>query len=148
VLSDANDLRPKGDTKGKPDRNSAKRGPRLPEGADAPDEPAPAPAPMPAKGSVWLGIEMQNTEEGVIVSQTIEGSPAQKGGLQLEDVITKVDGKSVGGTGDIISRVKASAPGDKLKLTVKRGEKEQDLEITLAARKYSSSSLSTYLFQP
>ncbi|HWB01873.1 MAG TPA: trypsin-like peptidase domain-containing protein [Verrucomicrobiales bacterium] len=127
VLSDANDLGPKDEDKARPERRQS---PRIPDEPVVPDEPA-----APAKGSVWLGIQMQNVDNGVAVVEIIEGSPAQKAGVELEDVILKVDGKAVGNTGDVASRVRSSAPGDKLKLTVKRGDSEKELDVTLAARK-------------
>jgi serine protease Do len=132
VLSDANDLTPREDRSERPGRRQPRRLPQIPDDPATPDDSQPA---APAKGSVWLGIEMQDSEDGVIVSQTIEGSPADKAGIELEDVITKIDGKPVGGTGDIKNRVLKGSPGDKLKLTVKRGSKEQELDVTLAARK-------------
>jgi serine protease Do len=133
VLSDANDLTPKENRGDRPQRKQGRRAPTVPDDSDnTPEDTAPA---APAKGSVWLGIEMQDSDDGVIVSQTIEGSPAQKAGIELEDIITKVDGKAVTSMGDVRSRVLKGSPGDKLKLTIKRGNKEQELDVTLAARK-------------
>ena len=63
-----------------------------------------------------------------------EGSPAEKAGLKSGDIITKLSGKGIGSTGDIISRVRDSAPGDKLKFTIQRDGKDENLEVTLAAK--------------
>lgn len=122
LLADADDLRPK--------KNEKKSEPK-PKDEPKTEDPAPA---APAKGDVWLGIKMDQADGGVMVHEIIDGSPAKNAGLQLEDVITKIDGKAVGSTGDVASRVRAAAAGDKLKFTVKRGGKEQDIEVTLAAR--------------
>ena len=123
LMADSNDLRPK-------KRNNKSSGEKKPE--SKPEEPA-APA-GPAKGDVWLGIKMDAAEDGALVSEIMDGSPAKKAGIELEDIITKIDGKAVGSTGDVASRVRAAAAGDKLKFTVKRGGKVQDIEVTLAAR--------------
>ena len=79
-------------------------------------------------------MELQNSDDGVTVGSVAEGSPAAKAGLKTGDVITKLSGKGVGSTGDIISRVRESAPGDKLKLTIQRDGKEENLDVILAAK--------------
>ena len=59
-------------------------------------------------------------------------TPAAKAGLQLEDIITGVDG--VEGTpesDDVVNAVKSRKPGDKLKLKVRRGSEVKELEVTL-----------------
>ena len=123
LMAEADDLRPKKEDKprnAKPKEKKAEPNPEAPAG--------------PAKGDVWLGIKMDPADGGGTVSEIIDGSPAKKAGLELEDLITKIDGKDVGSTGDVASRVRSAAAGDKLKFTVKRGGKEQELEVTLAAR--------------
>jgi serine protease Do len=125
LLADSDDLRPKGRSgRATPE----KRTPREPD-KDLLREPA-----GPSKGDAFLGIALENADDGVAVKGIAPSSPAEKAGFQNDDVITRVDGKAVGSTGDVISRVHDSAPGDKLKFTIKRGEKEENLEVTLAAR--------------
>ena len=131
VLSESNDLRQNGDDSQAKPRRQPRRAPAFP---DEPDVPETKPA-APAKGSVWLGVIMENTADGVTVSETVEDSPARKAGIELNDVITKIDGKPVGGTGDVANRVRQSSPGDKIKLTIKRDGKEKEIDVTLTARK-------------
>lgn len=128
LLSGSEDLTPKDKPKEKP-KAGEKPAPPSPS---TPREPAPQPAAQPA---VWLGIVMDVIDGNVTVTEVAEGSPAQKAGVELEDVITKVDGKAVGGTGDVAARVRSASVGDSITLTVRRGGKEQDLSITLAERK-------------
>ena len=126
MLAESDDLRPKkSENSDKPKEKDKK----TPAPADS-DKPA-----GPAKGNAWLGLALKNGTDEVTVESTSDASPASKAGLQAGDVILKVNGKAVGNTGDIISRVNDSAPGDKLKFTVKRDGKEQELEVTLGARK-------------
>lgn len=134
VLSEADDLTPKKRERSRLEKRDERAESKpLPRGLREPAEPAEPKPAGPAKGAVWLGIEMKQVEDGVMVLVITQDSPAKKAGLEVEDVITKVDGKAVGSTGDVASRVHESAPGDKLKLTVKRDGKEKNLEVTLTA---------------
>ncbi len=94
--------------------------------------PAPAPA-APAKGQVYLGVQLETLSNsgGVLVVEVTEGSPAEKSGLQLEDIITQVNGQKTTENADVVSTVRASKPGDKLKFTVTRKGAEQEVEVTL-----------------
>lgn len=125
LLSDPKDLTPRKNFKPKLQKKDLKE-PAVPDEKDKPAE--------PAKGGAWLGVELQNSDDGVTVGSVAEGSPAAKAGLKTGDVITKLAGKGVGSTGDIISRVRESAPGDKLKLTIQRDGKEENLDVILAAK--------------
>ncbi len=61
----------------------------------------------------------------------VSGSPAEKAGVKQKDIITKVNGLSVGKNGGVSSLVGAYAPGDTISLTVFRDGHEQDLQVTL-----------------
>ena len=123
LLSGNDDLRPKRQEVPRPQQRAAPREPA------APDKPA-----APAKGGAWLGLTLDNKDEVVLASEVTAGSPAEKAGLKAGDEILKVNGKAVGSTGDIIGRVRDSAPGDKLKFTIKRDGKAEELEVTLAGK--------------
>jgi len=66
------------------------------------------------------------------VQSVVSGSPAEKAGVQEEDIITKIDGKNVrdadGGLAKIISSYK---PGQVVELTVYRGEDTKTVKATL-----------------
>lgn len=97
-------------------------------------EPSPEPQAAPAAGKVYLGVKLEATDDnqGVQVVEVADGSPAAQAGVELEDVITQVNGAAVKENGDVVSKVRAAKPGDKLKITVKRGSAEKELEVTLA----------------
>ena len=77
------------------------------------------------------------SDKGAIVTHVVKGSPAEKGGLKVEDVIVKFDGKTVDADTDL-PKVVAAAPIDKLvkvvlyrkgkrmELTLKVGQQGQD----------------------
>jgi serine protease Do len=97
-------------------------------------EPPVEPEAAPTKNKVYLGVQLEALEDksGVQVVEVADGSPAAKAGLELEDIITKIDGQAVTENGDIVSKVQSAKAGDKLQLTVKRGGSEKQLEVTLA----------------
>lgn len=59
------------------------------------------------------------------------GGPADRAGLKSGDVVTAIDGKRVADANELIVAVRSKAPGDTVKLTVKRGEEELSLPIKL-----------------
>lgn len=61
----------------------------------------------------------------------ISGSPADKAGLQTNDVITQVDGTNIDQTHSLTALLSQHQPGDKIKLTVLRDGKTTHLSATL-----------------
>lgn len=69
--------------------------------------------------------------QGASVKVVTEDAPAAKGGLQVNDIITAVDGKEITGSSDVVSIIKESEVGQVLKFTVYRQGESLDLEITV-----------------
>lgn len=65
----------------------------------------------------------------------VSGSPAEKAGLKMDDVILEVDGNKVTEDNTLQSMIQNHAPGDKLKLLVWRDGKTFDLTVTLEEKK-------------
>ncbi|GEM_PF-3588180 len=82
----------------------------------------------------YLGVFLNESEGGPAVAEIMEGSPAEKAGLQSGDVILKVNGKDVGATPDVIGAVAEHKVGDKLKLEVLRDKENVTITVTLAPR--------------
>lgn len=116
-------------------------GPRKAGEKDAPPQnPAPrlekdAPQEAPAGARPFLGIRMSPVDDGgVEVTEVSASSPAAEAGLSPKDLITKVDGKSVESVDAMAELVGARKPGDKLKLSVNRGNEQKEIEVTLGKR--------------
>ena len=77
--------------------------------------------------------------QGASVQQITEDSPAQKAGLQVNDIITQVDDKPVTGSSDLVRIVSESQPGQVLKLTVYRKGVETSLELTVGEQIQNAS---------
>lgn len=68
----------------------------------------------------------------------VPDSPADKAGLQENDVITAVNGRNVDQTHSLTSLLSQYQPGDSVNLTVLRGDKDLHVGITLGALPSSS----------
>ncbi|MBI2453700.1 trypsin-like peptidase domain-containing protein [Candidatus Peregrinibacteria bacterium] len=65
----------------------------------------------------------------------VPGSPAEKAGLKLDDVILEVDGQKVNKENTLQNVVQKHAPGDTLKLKVRRDGKEFGVSVKLEEKK-------------
>lgn len=76
-----------------------------------------------------IGITFQENKKGdrVIIS-TVKGAPAEKAGLKKNDIILKVDGKEYDDVDKMAMAIKGQK-GTKVKLLIKRGDKEKTYEI-------------------
>ena len=74
---------------------------------------------------------------GARVSLVEGGSPADKAGLKKDDVIIAIDGKTTSKGSALTGYVRQYSANDKVKLTVIRDSKKQDIDVTLAERKDS-----------
>ncbi len=101
----------------------------------------------PAQSNVFLGMTGQNHPEGGAVMLSIsEDGPAEKAGMKAGDIVEKLDGKKLQDYDALVAAIRASKPGDKMKLTVKRGESTKEIEVTLADRLAGSSQLRPYTY--
>lgn len=69
---------------------------------------------------------------GVVVAEVRKGSPADKAGVQVEDVIVKLNGREIATRQQLISIAERLRIGQAVPLVVIRGGKEVQLEVTAA----------------
>ena len=79
------------------------------------------------------------TPAGAAVASVTEGGPADKAGLQTNDIITAVDGKEISGKSDLSSIIADHAAGDKLTLSVYR--QGQTLTLTVEIGEQTTSAV-------
>lgn len=72
--------------------------------------------------------------QGAYVAEVGEGSPAAEAGLEVGDIITKVDSEAVSSADALILAIRGHEIGDSVTLTVVRDGKEQEIEVTLDGR--------------
>lgn len=82
--------------------------------------------------------QMYGLPQGASVQQIVENSPAAAAGLQINDIITQVNGKEITSSSDLVTTVSNTAIGEKLKLTVYR--MGQTIELTLTVGEQQTSN--------
>ena len=91
----------------------------------------------------WLGVVIQEVNKdlaesfgldkpaGALVAQVLEGGPADKGGLQVGDVILSLNGKPIIMSADLPHLVGGLKPGEKAELNVVRDGSRRKLDVTI-----------------
>ncbi len=83
----------------------------------------------------WLGLQMESLPVNrVLVAGVTPGSPADRAGVGVGDLILGVNGKSVSSPGDVDAALARLRAGDKVKLQIGRGPVSFTLPATLTAR--------------
>ncbi len=92
-------------------------------------------------------------DQGVLVDEIVEGGPADEAGIRggdssatIEganikvggDIVVAIDGRRITDMEEVINAVNSAAPGDELKLTVRRGDKSKEVTVTLGVRPESA----------
>ncbi len=70
--------------------------------------------------------------QGVLVGETVSGSPASDAGLRANDVITMINGSRLTGPAELRVQLAKYKQGDAVKLTYFRGGKERTADVTLS----------------
>ena len=72
--------------------------------------------------------------EGVFIYSVEENSPASQAGLQMGDVITAIDGKSIASYEELVAAKKGYSAGDTSTLTIYRSGKTMEVQLTWGAQ--------------
>jgi len=104
--------------------------------AAAPAASAPPAAGQPAGRRVSFGTvpDFAFQGPGVRADGVVDGSPAQKAGIQAGDVILKIDDKAVANLQEFSNLLRALQPGQTVTVLLRRGDQERTLKVTLAER--------------
>ena len=101
----------------------------------------------------WLGCVVQNlmpalveaynipVKEGSIISNIESGSPAEKAGLKVGDVIVKVGAAKIKNNQDVVFAVRSHLAGEKVPFEIYRDGKKQTVTVTLAEIKDSKTGV-------
>ena len=80
------------------------------------------------------------TASGAIVQEVSPGTPAERAGLRVYDVIRSVDGNDVDSSDALIRDVSSRQPGSVARLQVVRDGREQDVLVKLTERPLADSA--------
>ncbi len=95
----------------------------------------------------WVGVQVQRltpeladslgieVSQGVLVTGTFPGSPAEQAQLLVEDVILASNGETVSAPRDLVRQIARIPVGGKITLTLYRKNKVRDLSVWVGERK-------------
>ena len=95
----------------------------------------------------YLGVQIQTLSKdaaaalglsedtkGAYVAEVTAGAPGDRGGMQVGDVVTSVNGEAVDSSTELTRRVARARPGDALRLEILREGRKQTLNIRAGTR--------------
>jgi serine protease Do len=82
----------------------------------------------------WLGVEFDVSAPECRLLHISPGSPAEKAGLQQNDVVIRFGKRKIETSDDLINQVARRSPGDEVTLEVQRGEQSLSLRVVLGKR--------------
>ena len=94
------------------------------------------------RGQIGVGIqditpdlqkafELENGQQGVLITGVFEGTPAEKAGLEPGDIIVAVDGDSTSSAAQLRSQIGVKKIGDKINVTVLRDGKNKKFRVAV-----------------
>jgi len=82
----------------------------------------------------YLGVALQAVEGGAIVLGVEPGSPADRGGLIVGDIIAAIGGERVEDADDVHAQLGSGTVGTELAVDVRRGGSPKSLRVTVGDR--------------
>ena len=79
-------------------------------------------------------LDSFGADHGVVVLSVVEGGPADRAGLKRGDVLTEVNGQPIKTGDDLVDRVAATPPGQKVKLGYLRDKKPSEATVEIEER--------------
>lgn len=92
------------------------------------------------RGQIGVGIQdvtpdlqeafdLENGQQGVLITAVFEGTPAEKAGLEPGDIIIAVEGAATNSASQLRSQIGVKKIGETVKVTVIREGKEKDFKV-------------------
>ena len=116
------------------------------DGVYASDGDEPFVVHVPGRHRGYLGLKMLDMtpelrthfgapkDAGVLVSGVVSGSPAEKAGVKVGDVVTRADGDRIESSRDLSRAVRGRRSGETLKLEVTRDRATKQLSVQVEER--------------
>ena len=95
----------------------------------------------------WIGVGLRDLDssqlarlglrslsDGVVFSEVYPRSPAAQAGAQVGDIVTRIDGRPVTDSGELVRMIGSKRAGQSVRLSVLRDGSERTLNVTLTAR--------------
>lgn len=85
----------------------------------------------------YLGVglgDRRDGGQGAVITMVQEGSPAERAGLEVDDIVVSLDRAPIDGQAGLIAAVRDRSPGDEVVIEVRRGDEMLSLTAQLARR--------------
>ncbi len=82
----------------------------------------------------WLGIEVEQTVDGVLLTDTHPQGPADIAGLRAGDLLTAIDGQPVVDPIQAMNIIAAQEPGSMIEIAIRRGESQTSVVASIGLR--------------
>ena len=95
----------------------------------------------------WLGVALQEvspelaqqfgletSESGVLITEVVPDTPAEKSGIQRGDIVLEIDGESVETASEFMNIIAGTDPGTRISLLLIRDGSQRFLDVTLDQR--------------
>ena len=94
----------------------------------------------------WIGVEPRDltpdiartldlpVKQGVLITGVVQNGPASEGGVRPGDVVLKIAGTPISNTPQLLNAVAALKPRQSATVSVQRGNKPLDIEVTVGQR--------------
>ena len=84
-------------------------------------------------GDGFIGIDMEQTTQGVVARLLLPGGPARTAGMMQGDLLEKIDDQHITSVQDAVTLISSVQPGVRLKVTVVRDGVEHDLTVIVGS---------------
>ncbi|HEX6898551.1 MAG TPA: PDZ domain-containing protein [Thermoanaerobaculia bacterium] len=85
--------------------------------------------------------------EGAMVSRVEAGSPAEKAGVKVGDILTSVDGQTIKSSWDVMAKIRGTEDGQQVPLEIWRNGRAQNLTATIVERERSELDVGPLFFK-
>lgn len=86
------------------------------------------------RNTPYLGVEGDLDSDECKITRVMAGSPAEKAGVRVGDVVLRCAGRRIGAFDDLRNLVQSRRPNEELALEVRRGDQTVNLKIVIGKR--------------
>ena len=79
-----------------------------------------------------LGVVFEKNDKGALIKEVMKGTPAEKAGLKVDDIITAINGVAISSAEDLSREVGKYMPDNKITITYLRNQQTENTTAILA----------------
>ncbi|HEY0553741.1 MAG TPA: PDZ domain-containing protein [Thermoanaerobaculia bacterium] len=86
-------------------------------------------------------------DAGVMVAKVEAGSPAEKAGIKVGDIVSRIDGKEVESSWDVSAKVRRFDDGQQIPVEIWRNGKAQNVTVTIVQKERPELDMAPFFFK-